>query len=487
MNQLKGWRFNNSYALLPEIFYSKKSPDSVPDPKLVLFNEALAQTLNLDFSQVSPQKLAELFSGNILPEGAEPIAQAYAGHQFGHFTILGDGRAILLGEHISKNENRWDIQLKGAGRTLYSRGGDGRAALGPMLREYMISEVMHALGIPTTRSLALVETGEQVQRQTFLPGAILTRVASSHIRVGTFEYLRLHSNPELIKKLVDYTIHRHFRELEGHDNPALGLLHSVIERQAHLITHWWRVGFIHGVMNTDNMSIAGETIDYGPCAFMNIYNPQTFFSSIDRNGRYSFGNQPSIAQWNLTRLAESLLPLIHPKIEQAEILAQKAIASFGEIFEKYWLSMMRKKLGLITEESLDQKLIKDLLIWMESNKADYTNTFRLLSLSLISKESLFNNESLQQWYKQWRLRLDRQPHFLDESVKLMKMQNPALIPRNHKVEDALKMATEEKDLSAFHKMLAALSQPYREDSLYQEYQHTPTMNSDLNYQTFCGT
>lgn len=486
MKTLKGWRFNNSYTLLPEVFYSKKSPDPVSTPKLIVFNKNLAQTLNLDFSQTPPQILAELFSGNSLPEGAEPIAQAYAGHQFGNFTMLGDGRAILLGEHLSMDERRWDIQLKGAGRTIYSRGGDGRAALGPMLREYLVSEAMHALGVPTTRSLAVVETGEKVQRHTFLPGAILTRVASSHIRVGTFEYLRLHSNPQLIKTLVDYTIQRHFSELKEHENPALALLQAVIERQAQLITQWWRVGFIHGVMNTDNMSVAGETIDYGPCAFINTYNPKTVFSSIDRNGRYSFENQPSMAQWNLARLAESLLPLIHPKIEQAIEIAQVAITSFGELFEKYWISMMRKKLGLLTEEIQDQKLIHDLLTWMESNNADYTNTFKSLSLSLGSKEKLFNDESFLQWYQQWQKRLDRQPHSFQESVKLMETQNPVLIPRNHKVEDALQMATEERDFSAFYKMITALADPYVENPLYQEYQTAPT-ESDSHYQTFCGT
>lgn len=486
MKTIKGWRFNNSYALLPEVFYSIILPGPVSSPKLVLFNEVLAQSLNLDYSQVSPQTLAEIFAGNALPEGAAPIAQAYAGHQFGHFTMLGDGRAILLGEHLSADDYRWDIQLKGAGRTIYSRGGDGRAALGPMLREYMVSEAMHAMGIPTTRSLAVVETGEKVQRNSFLPGAILTRVASSHIRVGTFEYLRLHNKPELIKTLVEYAVKRHYPEVKDHDNPTLGLLQAVMDRQAQLITHWWRVGFIHGVMNTDNMSIAGETIDYGPCAFMNVYNPATVFSSIDRNGRYSFENQPSMAQWNLARLAEALLPQIHPEPEQAVAIVQKAITSFGELFEKYWLSMMRKKLGLLTEEIQDLKLINELLSWMQSHKVDYTNTFRFLSLSLITKEKKFNDSEFLHWYQQWLERLDRQPHSFQESVSLMQSHNPALIPRNHKVEEALQLATDEGNFTAFHRMLQALAKPYIEDPMNKEYQTVPE-GSDTHYQTFCGT
>lgn len=486
MKTIQGWRFNNSYTLLPEVLYSKQSPVPVSSPKLVVFNEILAQTLNLEYSQVSAQTLSEVFSGNNLPEGATPIAQAYAGHQFGHFTILGDGRAILLGEQLSTDDRRWDIQLKGAGRTIYSRGGDGRAALGPMLREYMMSEAMHALGIPTTRSLAVVETGENVQRNSFLPGAVLTRVASSHIRVGTFEYLRLQDKSELIKILVEYTIHRHFPEINDGDNPALSLLQAVIERQAQLITDWWRVGFIHGVMNTDNMSIAGETIDYGPCAFMNAYNPATVFSSIDRNGRYSFENQPSMAQWNLARFAEALLPLIHSEVEQAVALAQGAMTSFGELFEKYWLNMMRKKLGLLTEEKQDQSLINELLSWMQSNKADYTNTFRSLSLSLTAKQEIFSDKSFLHWYQQWLSRLDRQPHSFQESVNVMQAHNPTLIPRNHKVEEALQLATDARNFSAFHRMLQALSQPYVENPCHKEYQMVPE-DGDDHYQTFCGT
>lgn len=486
MKTIKGWRFNNSYTLLPEVFYSKKSPDPVLSPKLVVFNETLAQTLNLDYSQVPFQTLSEVFAGNALPEGVTPIAQAYAGHQFGHFTMLGDGRAILLGEHLSADDRRWDIQLKGAGRTIYSRGGDGRAALGPMLREYLVSEAMHALGIPTTRSLAVVETGKKVQRNSYLPGAILTRIASSHIRVGTFEYLRFHNNPALIKILVEYTIQRHFPEIKEHANPALGLLQTVIDRQAQLITHWWRVGFIHGVMNTDNMSIAGETIDYGPCAFMNAYKAATVFSSIDRNGRYSFENQPSMAQWNLARFAESLLPMIHPDIQQAVALAQEAIESFGKLFEKYWLSMMRKKLGLLTDEKQDQGLINELLSWMELNKADYTNTFRSLSLSLSTKEKIFSDAAFLHWYQQWLERLDRQSHSFQESIEVMNANNPALIPRNHKVEEALQMATDDGNFSAFHQMLKALAQPYVENPSHQEYQTVPEAG-DSHYQTFCGT
>jgi len=481
-----GWNFNNTYSLLPKEFYSKQHPVPVPSPKLILFNDDLVQKLGLDFKPLQIQDISLFLSGNSLPAGADPLAQAYAGHQFGHFTMLGDGRAILLGEHLSPEGRRWDIQLKGSGKTPYSRGGDGRAALGPMLREYIISEAMNSLGIPTTRSLAVVSTGETVFRDSPQPGAILTRVASSHIRVGTFEYLRFYNNPEYLKVLVKYTIDRHFPEIKNQENPTLELLNSVIIRQVDLIIHWLRVGFIHGVMNTDNMAISGETIDYGPCAFMNIYDPATVFSSIDHKGRYCFENQPAMAQWNLARFAETLLPLLHNDHDQALVLATEAINSFSSNLTKNWLKMMRIKLGLITEEENDLPLINELLQLMYLNKIDFTNTFRKLSLSLMINQDQFSETELLKWIIRWKDRLSRQTTSLQESVNLMHLHNPAFIPRNHKVEEALDAATNQNDFSLIHKLLNVLSQPYLEQPNFSDYQTLPESN-DNNYKTFCGT
>ena len=338
-----GWHFDNSYARLPETMLSRLAPIPVQKPKLIILNHALSKDLGLDFSTLTDEHIASMFAGNLLPQGSEPIAQAYAGHQFGHFTMLGDGRAIVMGEHLTPGNKRIDIQFKGSGRTPYARGADGRAALGPMLREYIISEAMHALGIPSTRSLAVVTTGENVIRETPLPGAILTRVAASHIRVGTFQYIAMGGDVQILEDLVHYAIDRHYPNLKGIKNPAQGLLKAVIEKQAELITNWMRVGFIHGVMNTDNMTISGETIDYGPCAFMDTYNPATVFSSIDHNGRYAYANQPAIAHWNLARFAETLLPLIHDKQDKAIKIAEEIINSFSSVYKKHWLAMMRKK------------------------------------------------------------------------------------------------------------------------------------------------
>jgi uncharacterized protein YdiU (UPF0061 family) len=380
-----GWHFDNTYSKLSKTFREEIKPTPVHDPNLVILNKQLAKDLNLDFSKIDNKNLAKLFSGNILPNGTNTIAQAYAGHQFGHFTMLGDGRAVLLGEHLV-NKKRFDIQFKGSGRTSFSRTGDGRAALGPMLREYIISEAIHALGIPTTRSLAVVSTGEKVIRENLLPGAILTRVASSHIRVGTFQYVAAKQNIDDLHTLVDYTINRHYPEIKFSKNKALDLLNLVMEKQCKLVVNWMRVGFIHGVMNTDNMAISGETIDYGPCAFMDFYNPKTVFSSIDKLGRYSFSNQPPITKWNLARLAECLIPLIHQNEEAAIKIATETIDNFQNIYENKWLNMMRDKLGLFGKDKNDLKLINDLLHWMELNKVDYTNTFcHLMNIN-------FNNE-----------------------------------------------------------------------------------------------
>ena len=353
-----GWNFDNSYARLPEAFYVRLNPVPVHTPKLVVFNSALAQFLGLNPDALKGEEGAAVFSGNGIPEGAEPLAQAYAGHQFGSFTMLGDGRAILLGEQVTPNGERFDIQYKGSGRTPFSRQGDGRAALGPMLREYIISEALHALDIPTTRSLAVVITGEEVFRETALQGAILTRTAASHIRVGTFEYAAARGNPNDIRTLADYTIGRHFPDLAADGNPYLALLGAVMERQASLVARWLLVGFIHGVMNTDNMALCGETIDYGPCAFMDAYDPNTVFSSIDRDGRYAYGRQPQIAQWNLARFAETLLPLVHEDPQEAVSMANEAVSGFSDTFRHYWLRGMRAKLGLLNQEGDDGALVK---------------------------------------------------------------------------------------------------------------------------------
>ena len=370
-----GWRFDNTYSKLPEYFISNTSPIPVKSPELIILNDNLAKELGLNFSLIDKKDLSKLFSGNSLPEGSKAISQAYAGHQFGHFTMLGDGRAVLMGEHISKNNERFDIQFKGSGKTPFSRNGDGRAALGPMLREYIISEAMHALNIPTTRSLAVVKTGEDVMRENTLQGAILTRVASSHLRVGTFQFIAARKSENELKTLINYTINRHYPNIKQSKNQALEFLKVMIKQQTNLVINWMRVGFIHGVMNTDNMAISGETIDYGPCAFMDTYDPQTVFSSIDQFGRYSYSNQPNITKWNLARFAECLIPLIDPNKDKAIEIATETINNFDKNYEIKWINMMRDKLGLFGQDPKDLVLILDLLTWMHKNKADYTNTF----------------------------------------------------------------------------------------------------------------
>ncbi|GJL75913.1 YdiU family protein [Nitrosomonas sp.] len=481
-----GWQFDNSYARLPESFYIRIKPVPVRAPRVEILNHALAESLGLNFRTLSETEAATLFSGNILPDAAQPVAQAYAGHQFGSFTMLGDGRAILLGEHITPAGDRFDIQLKGSGRTPFSRRGDGRAALAPMLREYIISEAMHALGIPTTRSLAVVTTGEPVVRETLLPGAILTRVAASHIRVGTFEYAARSTDAEGIKILADYAIHHHYPDLTEADNPYLGLLHNVIERQASLVTQWLLVGFIHGVMNTDNMAISGETIDYGPCAFMDAYDPNTVFSSIDHQGRYGYNNQSRAAQWNLARFAETLLPLLHPAQEKALALAEEAIHAFPGIFQNYWLSGMRKKLGLFTEEAEDIQLIETLLTLMHKHQADYTNTFRAMGSKVLPEKNFFLDDAFTAWHAQWQARLSRQSESMESSLNLMRMNNPAILPRNHRVEAALTAASERGDYAPMHRLLAAVADPYADAPEYLDYR-TPPEPTERVYQTFCGT
>jgi serine/tyrosine/threonine adenylyltransferase len=426
-----------------------------------------------------------VFAGNKIPDGASPLAQAYAGHQFGHFTMLGDGRAVLIGEQITPTGERFDIQLKGSGRTPYSRGGDGRAAIGPMLREYIISEAMHGLGIPTTRSLAVVTTGEEIARESYLPGAILTRVAASHLRVGTFQYAARWASVEELRELADYAIKRHYPEIEGDENRYLSFLQEVIKRQAMLIAKWQLVGFIHGVMNTDNMTISGESIDYGPCAFMDTYDPATVFSSIDREGRYAYGNQPNIGVWNLARLAEALLPLLHENQEEAVTLAQDKLADFAQLFESNWLEGMRPKLGLINEDEQDKPLIKDLLDMMQKHRADYTNTFRALTLDKPEETILHGTTEFTQWLERWKARLGKQQESKDSSILLMRNSNPAVIPRNHRVEEALEAANN-GDYSVLERLLEVLSKPYAYSSEQMEYAALPTA-SPRPYRTFCGT
>ena len=474
-----GWNFDNSYSNLPKSFIYEISPVPVKSPELVILNYDLADQMNLNFSDRDDVELAKIFSGNLLPKGSKSLAQAYAGHQFGHFTILGDGRAVLLGEHISKSNKRLDIQFKGSGQTPFSRNGDGRAALGPMLREYLMSEAMYSLNIPTTRSLAVVKTGEKVIRERPLQGAILTRVASSHIRVGTFQFIRTRENLDELNALVDYTIKRHYPEISKSKNKAYDLLNKLIDQQIQLVVNWMRVGFVHGVMNTDNMAISGETIDYGPCAFMNNYNPDTCFSSIDHMRRYAFGNQPAITKWNLARFAECLLILINPKKDEAIKIATEVIDKFDKQYEKKWFGMMKNKLGLISDDKNDRVLIFELLNYMKEQELDYTNTFCFLMDQEIDNKKVYQNDKFNNWKTRWQKRLTK------DSERLMKQNNPKIIPRNHNVESVLKSA-EDNDLSPFNDLLKALKNPYTVSKVLSKYQ-SPPPKSDEKYQTFCGT
>ncbi|WP_243298628.1 protein adenylyltransferase SelO [Bacillus litorisediminis] len=481
-----GWNFDNTYSQLPKFFYNSLTPNPVSSPKLAVLNEPLATTLGLNPEALKSEEAVAVLAGNQVPEGGSPLAQAYAGHQFGHFTMLGDGRAMLIGEQITPHKDRFDIQLKGSGRTPYSRGGDGRAALGPMLREYIISEAMHALGIPTTRSLAVVTTGENIIRETELPGAILTRVASSHLRVGTFQYTARWGELEELQLLADYAIERHYPEIEANGNRYLSFFKEVIKRQAYLIAKWQLVGFIHGVMNTDNITISGETIDYGPCAFMDTYDPATVYSSIDRQGRYAYGNQPYIGGWNLARFAESLLPLLHENQEKAVELAQEEVSKFGELYKTNWLTGMRAKLGIFDEEEQDEAFVQSLLSMMQKYNADYTNTFRALTLDRPEGEDLFNAPEFKEWYEQWQARQGRQKESKDEAYQLMRNNNPAVIPRNHRVEEALEAAVEKGDYSVMERLLDVLSKPFAYTPEQEEYCTLPEP-SNIPYQTFCGT
>lgn len=472
------WPFDYTYTTLPQTLWVRIDPTPVRDPQLLAFNDALADTLGLSpwLGDVDP---AALFSGNWLPPGARPFAQAYAGHQFGHFALLGDGRALILGEWRTADGQRIDLQFKGSGRTPFSRRGDGRAAVGPMLREYLISEAMHALGIPTTRALAVVATGETVLRTRPLPGAVLTRVASSHIRVGTFE-LAARIDKATLQALADYTIQRHFPACTHAKRPYLALLETVIAHQARLISQWLQVGFIHGVMNTDNMSIAGETIDYGPCAFMDTYHPDTVFSSIDTEGRYAFANQPTIGAWNLTRFAETLLPLLDEQLDTAKGLAQDALANFSPQLEQHWLEGMAAKLAL---NEPDSTLIHDLLQLMADTQQDYTLTFRHLAQWLRSAEhALPNTPPWQAWLTRWQAALSRPPK---PAAEAMDRINPAIIPRNHQVQRALD-AAEGGDMTPFNALLDALRQPFCDNAATRPFMAAPKPHERI-LQTFCGT
>ena len=477
------WQFNNTYANLPKHFKEEIKPTLADNPELVILNKKLAEDLNLDLSKVDNTNLAKIFSGNLLPEGANTISQAYAGHQFGHFTMLGDGRAVLLGEHIVNKQNRFDIQFKGSGRTSFSRGGDGRAAFGPMLREYIMSEAINSLNIPTTRSLAVVKTGEKVVRESLLNGAVLTRVAASHIRVGTFQYIAAKQNIDDLKTLLNYTIERHYPEIKSSNNKALDLLNLVIEKQCQLVVNWMRVGFVHGVMNTDNVTISGETIDYGPCAFMDSYNPKTVFSSIDKFGRYSFSNQPPITKWNLSRFAECLIPLINKDENKAIEMASESIDNFQKIYETKWLDMMKSKIGLFGEDKNDKELINDLLNWMTNSKADYTNTFCHLMNIKVDNTEIYKDKYFTNWINNWKRRLLINNISKEKQLTIMKSVNPNVIPRNHKVEEALKSA-DNGNLKIMNKLLSVLNKPYDIQENMEEYQ---SPSNDINYQTFCGT
>ena len=478
-----GWHFDHSYIKLPKDFFVEQPPVKVQKPKLILLNEPLLKSLGLNKEALNFDTWGTIFSGNSIPQKAYPIAQAYAGHQFGHFTLLGDGRAVLLGEQMNPDGERFDIQFKGSGQTPYSRRGDGRAALGPMIREYIISEAMHALNIPTTRSLAVVVTGESVMRDELLSGAVLTRVAKSHIRVGTFQFASTLNDIQKLKALTDYTIDRHYPECKEKDNPYLAFLNAVIERQALLVSQWMHVGFIHGVMNTDNMAISGETIDYGPCAFMDRYHPETVFSSIDRQGRYAYANQAPIAQWNLARFAETLLPLIDQDDDRSIELATQSVNSFSEQFQAAWLKGMRQKIGLFNEEVSDMDLINELLVLMQKNKADYTLTFRHLSSDAILKNAIFEDRSFKAWYQKWMHRIQKQKEGEKASKLIMLKHNPAVIPRNYLVEKALSLAIMEQNYKFLNDLISALQKPYEDSKVFSE----PPLEEDMSYQTFCGT
>ena len=476
-----GWNLQSSYTQISDKLFSELKPDAVTNPSTVIVNNELAEKLGLNLKGISEEDLSNLFSGNSLPHGSKPFAQAYAGHQFGQFTILGDGRAHIVGEQVTPDGEIFDIQYKGSGRTPYSRGGDGKAALGPMLREYLISEAMYYLGIPTTRSLAVVETGEKVYREVPLKGSILTRVASSHIRIGTFQFLAAHKDYEGMKSLLDFSIKRHFSNLKFSENLAIEFIKAVMQKQINLIVEWMRVGFIHGVMNTDNSTISGETIDYGPCAFMDHYDANTVFSSIDTQGRYSFANQPSIIQWNLVRLAECLLPLIDKDEKRSIEIAQNLINTFSSLFKDKWLQMMKKKLGIKDKSEDDEELINNLIKWMQQKKPDFTNTFCNLMNYDHADDEEFEDDEFNNWKREWKKRVESK-EYLDVMISC----NPTLIPRNYLVEEALSEAETDGKFDKFNELNEIISSPYQLKKVNIKYLETPS-KTNIPYKTFCGT
>lgn len=481
---------SNTYSQANPEFSQASQPTTVQNPQLFLWNIKLAKQLKIPEKLASkPQNLAAIFSGNQILAGSEPVATAYAGHQFGHFVPqLGDGRAHLLGDLSDLSGQKWDVQLKGSGPTPFSRGGDGRCGLGPAVREYIMSEALFALGVPTTRCLAVVISGEQIFRETPIPGAIVTRVAASHLRVGTFQYFAAQGKHEIIQDLCDFAIQRHYPQLMGHgSNRYIALLAAVIQKQIELVVHWLRVGFIHGVMNTDNTTLSGETIDYGPCAMMNVYDPQTVYSSIDTQGRYAYGNQAAIAQWNMARLAECLLPLIDDDQTKAISQLEPIITDYSNQFEQAYHKMMGHKLGLKRFKAQDEKLLSAFLDLLIQNKMDYTNTFDMLTNSLQSStETQKAKSQLGDWYEQWRQRLTQQNSSLEHTHQMMRENNPILIPRNHHMEAVLKQSLNTGQASAAEQFLKVLRSPYTLLPESADYQ-SPPADADQYYQTFCGT
>jgi serine/tyrosine/threonine adenylyltransferase len=485
--------FSHSYVGLGEPFFARQAPTPVAQPRLVVFNHELGEELGVDVSALEPDAIAAVFAGNVIPEGADAIAMAYAGHQFGNFVSrLGDGRAILLGEVVDAQGRRRDIQLKGAGPTPYSRRGDGRAALGPVLREYLVSEAMAALGLSTTRALAAVTTGEAIYRERPLPGAVLTRVARSHIRVGTFQYLAARGEGDAIRRLADYVLDRLYPEIEGPEDRYMRLLDAFAGRQAALIARWLQIGFIHGVMNTDNMALSGETIDFGPCAFMDAYDPATVFSSIDQYGRYAYAQQAVIGQWNLARFAETILPLLDADEARAIERATECVKDFPHRFRAFWLAGMRAKIGLAREEDGDMGLIQELLQAMHTQKADFTLTFRGLCAAAAGEgdeavSRLFEDPAaFAPWAAAWRARLARESVDPETRAAAMRRVNPAIIPRNQHVEAMIEAAVARDDFVPFHAFCAALANPYDDSPLHLPYAGLPAP-AEMPYRTYCGT
>ena len=477
-----GFNFETTYKNLSSHFYTETLPEKSGSPEVLLFNDRLADSLGLDKKALSSGKGAEALVGNDIIADT-PLAMAYAGHQFGQFTMLGDGRALLLGEHMHKGE-RYDVQLKGSGRTEYSRSGDGRAPLGPMLREYIISEAMHALGIPTTRSLAVTLTGDVIMREQALKSAVLTRVASSHLRAGTFQYAIMESE-EAVKQLTDYAIERHYPDFADKENKYELFLEAVVHAQSYLIAKWQSIGFIHGVMNTDNMAISGETIDYGPCAFIDYYDPKTVFSSIDVQGRYQFRNQPGIAQWNLAKFAKTLIPLLDENQDKAIEIAQEKLDDYKNLYQTYWLTNMVNKLGIATPEESDVELVLEFLEILEEEALDHTSTFRALSLGNAADIEVKDLETFDEWVKKWQSALENKDQASEDAYRLMKSVNPAVIPRNHLVEEALFHAVKTDDMSKVEKLVEIFKDPYSDE--HDEYYRRPPKEEEMIQNTFCGT